>query len=112
MNEAYSLYSARPLFLFNLCCVLVVYPVIIRSVSSRSHNFRPSYFRLGSILMEQMKVPCVLAMTATATKKAERSIMEALRIPDAGVVQAPRVRDNLVLTVSQESNRLVDQSQP
>ncbi|KAG6541292.1 hypothetical protein Mapa_017345 [Marchantia paleacea] len=75
-------------------------------LSEWSHNFRPSYFRLGSILMEQIKVPCVLAMTATATKKAERSIMEALRIPSTGVVQASRVRENLVLTVSQESNRL------
>ncbi|KAL3690660.1 hypothetical protein R1sor_004311 [Riccia sorocarpa] len=75
-------------------------------LSEWSHNFRPSYFRLGNVLLQKMQVPCVLAMTATATKKAQLSIMEALRIPPSGLIQAPSVRDNLVLTVSREQNRL------
>ncbi|KAL2623514.1 hypothetical protein R1flu_003719 [Riccia fluitans] len=75
-------------------------------LSEWSHNFRPSYFRLGSVLLQKMQVPCVLAMTATATIKAERSIMEALRIPSSGLVQASGVRDNLSLTVSKEPDRL------
>jgi hypothetical protein len=52
-------------------------------------------------------VPCVLALTATATKETERSITKALSIPPSGIVQASHVRQNLHLSVSRPSHRQV-----
>ncbi|KAG0562918.1 hypothetical protein KC19_9G182700 [Ceratodon purpureus] len=77
-------------------------------LSEWSHNFRPSYYRLGSILKQRLRVPCVLALTATATKETECSITKALSIPLSGIVQAVHVRQNLHLSVSRPSHRRKD----
>lgn len=78
-------------------CILVL--------NSRSHNFRPSYFRLGCVLKQRMGVSCILGLTATATKETELSILNALCIPSTGLVQAAHVRQNLHLSVSRPSHR-------
>ena len=41
-------------------------------VSQWSHNFRPSYLRLHSVLFDVLRAPRVLALTATATRASSR----------------------------------------
>ena len=83
-------------------------------VSEWSHNFRPTYMRLGQILglapsthnlaIDWERTPSVLAMTATATAATLRSMRRTLAIDDdAGVRLAPWARKNLMLTVSLEA---------
>ncbi|XP_002973918.2 ATP-dependent DNA helicase Q-like 5 [Selaginella moellendorffii] len=76
-------------------------------VSEWSHNFRPSYYRLGSVLRNKVKPKCVLAMTATATRKTKDSVLSSLGISSNNVLNQPEVPQNLVLTVSRcETNKL------
>lgn len=71
----------------------------------RSHNFRPSYHRLGSILQTRLRVQCVLAMTATATPKTEAAVAAALALPGDAIIRSALVRENLHLSVSKDSNK-------
>ncbi|GAQ80266.1 Helicase conserved C-terminal domain containing protein [Klebsormidium nitens] len=75
-------------------------------VSEWSHNFRPSYHRLGSVLRSRLRVQCVLAMTATATPKTEAAVAAALALPDDAIIRSARVRENLRLSVSKEANKM------
>ena len=68
-------------------------------VSEWSHNFRPAYHRLGRILGDRVRAKTTLALTATATKKTELSLIKQLGIPNDGVLRNVRVRDNLILSV-------------
>jgi len=68
-------------------------------VSEWSHNFRPAYHRLGRILRDRVRAKTTLALTATATKKTEVSLIKQLGIPSEGVLRNVRVRDNLILSV-------------
>jgi len=68
-------------------------------VSEWSHNFRPAYHRLGRILNDRVRAQTTLALTATATKKTEVSLIKQLGIPSEGVMRNVRVRDNLILSV-------------
>jgi ATP-dependent DNA helicase Q4 len=78
-------------------------------VSEWSHNFRPAYHRLGSILFNRVmrsgmnnnngKTFPVLALTATATKKTEMSLRETLNIAPENALRNDAVRDNLSLSV-------------
>ena len=68
-------------------------------VSEWSHNFRPAYHRLGRILGDRVQAKTTLALTATATKKTELSLIKQLGIPSDGVLRNVRVRDNLILSV-------------
>ena len=68
-------------------------------VSEWSHNFRPAYHRLGRILKDRVRAKTTLALTATATKKTEVSLIRQLGIPSEGVMRNVRVRDNLILSV-------------
>lgn len=77
-------------------------------LSEWSHNFRPSYFRLGTIVRKRLKVQCVLAMTATATKKTLQSILHSLEISPSDVVQVSHLRENLQLSFSFSDNRMKD----
>jgi superfamily II DNA helicase RecQ len=71
-----------------------------------SHNFRPAYMRLHSVLFDVLKAPRVLALTATATRPCAASICSALAIdPRRGVFRAAVTRTNLQLSVSADSNR-------
>ena len=74
-------------------------------MSQWSHNFRPAYLKLGTMLRERLRVTSVLALTATATLSTQKSIMEVLQIPQDGLrVQAP-IRENLHLSVSHEATQ-------
>ena len=68
-------------------------------VSEWSHNFRPAYHRLGRILTDRVRAKTTLALTATATKKTELSLIKQLGIAQDGVLRNVRVRDNLILSV-------------
>ena len=76
-------------------------------VSEWSHNFRPAYHRLGSILFNRVmkngantrKTFPVLALTATATKKTEISLRETLNIAPENALRNDAIRDNLFLSV-------------
>lgn len=76
-------------------------------VSQWSHNFRPSYLVIFKVLREKLGVQTILGLTATATHSAVTSIIEHMRIPDGrqGVIQDTPLPNNLVLTVSRDSNR-------
>uniref|UniRef100_A0A803L134 DNA 3'-5' helicase n=1 Tax=Chenopodium quinoa TaxID=63459 RepID=A0A803L134_CHEQI len=70
-------------------------------VSEWSHNFRPSYMRLrASVLRDQLKAGCILAMTATATKKTLAAVMHALDISSSKLVKTHQLRKKLQLSVS------------
>ncbi|KAK9707092.1 hypothetical protein RND81_07G172100 [Saponaria officinalis] len=74
-------------------------------VSEWSHNFRPSYMRLrASVLRDKLNAQCVLAMTATATRKTLDAVMHALDIPSTNLVRTAQLRDNLQLSVSLSEN--------
>ncbi|KAL9225578.1 hypothetical protein vseg_001483 [Gypsophila vaccaria] len=74
-------------------------------VSEWSHNFRPSYMRLrASVLRDKLNAQCILAMTATATRKTLDAVMHALDIPSNNLVKTAQLRDNLQLSVSLSGN--------
>nr|XP_037283261.1 ATP-dependent DNA helicase Q4-like [Rhipicephalus microplus] len=76
-------------------------------LSEWSHNFRPSYLQLYKVLTMQLKVRCILALTATATRSTCLSIAEHLQIDNmsAGVIGTPSVPENLILSVSEDKYR-------
>ncbi|KAJ1525096.1 hypothetical protein ONE63_009938 [Megalurothrips usitatus] len=76
-------------------------------VSQWSHNFRPSYLVIFKVLRDKLGVKTVLGLTATATQTAVSSIIEHMEIPDGrnGVIQDTPLPNNLLLTVSKDSNR-------
>lgn len=76
-------------------------------LSGWSHNFRPSYLQLYKVLTTHLKVRCILALTATATTSTCLSIAEHLKIDDitAGIIGAPSVPENLILSVSEDQYR-------
>ncbi|XP_029849079.2 ATP-dependent DNA helicase Q4 [Ixodes scapularis] len=76
-------------------------------LSEWSHNFRPSYLQLYKILTTKLKVRCILALTATATRSTCLSIAEHLCIEDctSGIIGTPAIPDNLVLSISEEEYR-------
>lgn len=74
-------------------------------VSEWSHNFRPAYYHLGRVLRGELGVSCILALTATATRRTETAVAAALSIPQQDVLRAACMRDNLRLSVSREAAR-------
>ena len=68
-------------------------------ISEWGHNFRPDYLKLATIC-RRLKVPRVLALTATATPKVARDIRKAFRIAVADHVQLSFHRPNLDLRVT------------
>ncbi len=68
-------------------------------ISEWGHNFRPDYLKLAKIC-RRLKVPRVLALTATATPKVARDIRKAFRIATADHVQLSFHRKNLDLRVT------------
>ena len=67
-------------------------------VSEWGHNFRPDYLRVATIC-RRLRVPRILALTATATPAVRRDLRRAFRIATAHVYQAPARRPNLQLHV-------------
>jgi ATP-dependent DNA helicase RecQ len=68
-------------------------------ISEWGHNFRPDYLKLAKIF-RALKVPRVLALTATATPKVARDIRKSFRIAMADHVQLSFHRPNLDLRVT------------
>lgn len=68
-------------------------------ISEWGHNFRPDYLKLAK-LCRTLKIPRVLALTATATPKVARDIRKAFRIAPADHVQLSFHRPNLDLRVT------------
>ncbi|MES2475107.1 MAG: ATP-dependent DNA helicase RecQ [Verrucomicrobiota bacterium] len=68
-------------------------------ISEWGHNFRPDYLKLATIF-RRLKIPRVLALTATATPKVARDIRKAFRIATADHVQLSFHRPNLDLRVT------------
>jgi ATP-dependent DNA helicase RecQ len=68
-------------------------------ISEWGHNFRPDYLKLARIL-RKLKVPRVLALTATATPKVARDIRRHFRIAAADHIRRGFHRPNLDLRVT------------
>ena len=76
-------------------------------VSQWSHNFRPSYLRVCSVLREQLGVRTILGLTATARHETTMSIADHLQVddPNEGIIKGSSVPPNLQLSVSRDGNR-------
>ena len=68
-------------------------------ISEWGHNFRPEYLKLAR-LCRTLKIPRVLALTATATPQVAREIRRHFRIAAADHVQLSFHRPNLELRVT------------
>lgn len=68
-------------------------------ISEWGHNFRPDYLKLAPIF-RRLRIPRVLALTATATPKVAREIRRHFRIAAADHVQLSFHRPNLDLRVT------------
>lgn len=77
----------------------------VHCVSEWSHNFRPCYIRIHKVLKE-LNIPCILGLTATATARTEDQVCRVLNIPKGNCIRQNNSRENLILTVSREHDRL------
>lgn len=68
-------------------------------ISEWGHNFRPDYMKLAELARE-LRVPRVLALTATATPAVAAEIARAFGIPPEDVVRTGFHRPNLELRMS------------
>jgi ATP-dependent DNA helicase RecQ len=68
-------------------------------ISEWGHNFRPEYLRLAA-MAKKLRVPCVLALTATATPEVAKEIRQGFRIAKADHFQTSFRRSNLHLSVT------------
>lgn len=73
------------------CCIFSIQSDFIRA----DVIFRSAYFRLGRMLRENIPCRAVLALTATATKATEASMVQALGISPSAVFRDASLRDNL-----------------
>ena len=67
-------------------------------ISEWGHNFRPDYLKLPRY-REELNIPLVLLLTATATKKVKRDMSERFAIEPQCIVQTGFYRSNLDLSV-------------
>ena len=72
-------------------------------ISQWGHDFRPDYYRMGQML-DKLRRPQVVALTATATPAVQEDILRCLGIPSARVFVAGFSRPNLSLRVCQVAN--------
>ena len=68
-------------------------------ISEWGHNFRPDYLKLARFA-EELGVPRILALTATATPKVARSICARFNIPATGAVNTGFYRANLKMCLT------------
>ncbi len=71
-------------------------------ISHWGHDFRPDYLRLGA-LVERLRPPRLIALTATATPAVRREIIERLHMPEARQILRGFARNNLELSVEEAS---------
>ncbi|MCF2947577.1 RecQ family ATP-dependent DNA helicase [Paraglaciecola aquimarina] len=67
-------------------------------ISEWGHNFRPDYLKLPSY-QQDLKIPLVLLLTATATKKVKQDMAQRFSIAPTDIVQTGFYRSNLNLNV-------------
>lgn len=67
-------------------------------ISEWGHNFRPDYLKLPSY-RQQLNIPLVLLLTATATKKVKRDMAQRFAIAEPHIVTTGFYRNNLDLAV-------------
>ncbi|MGB1261909.1 MAG: RecQ family ATP-dependent DNA helicase [Cognaticolwellia sp.] len=67
-------------------------------ISEWGHNFRPDYLKLPRYRQE-LNIPLVLLLTATATKQVKQDMANKFAISPAHIVQTGFYRDNLDLSV-------------
>lgn len=67
-------------------------------ISEWGHNFRPDYLKLA-LLAEDLRIPRILALTATATPRVAAQIRERFQIEEKDHTQTPFARPNLVFRV-------------
>ena len=67
-------------------------------ISEWGHNFRPDYLKLP-VYRQELNIPLVLLLTATATKKVKKDMAQKFAIAEQHVVQTGFYRDNLDLSV-------------
>lgn len=67
-------------------------------ISEWGHNFRPDYLKLPTYCQE-LNIPLVLLLTATATKKVKNDMAAKFAIAEEHIVQTGFYRSNLDLTV-------------
>ena len=67
-------------------------------ISEWGHNFRPDYLKLPNYC-QALKIPLVLLLTATATRKVKMDMANKFAIRDEHIVQTGFYRSNLDLTV-------------
>ncbi|KAG9326464.1 hypothetical protein KVV02_001643 [Mortierella alpina] len=78
----------------------------VHCLSEWSHNFRPAYLLMNHVLKTDLKSPCVLGLTGTATEGTKDSICAMLDIDRTmGVLSGAVIRENLAMTVSLEVDR-------
>lgn len=67
-------------------------------ISEWGHNFRPDYLKLPAY-REELNIPLVLLLTATATKKVKHDMAHKFAIGNKSIVQTGFYRSNLDLAV-------------
>ncbi|OUM68247.1 hypothetical protein PIROE2DRAFT_4127 [Piromyces sp. E2] len=77
----------------------------VHCLSEWSHNFRPSYLYLNQILRNILNIKCILGLTGSLTNETQANIIKMLNIPKENVVSGNLVRNNIRLTISQDSDR-------
>jgi ATP-dependent DNA helicase RecQ len=70
-------------------------------ISEWGHDFRPEYRKLASIREHLAGIP-VMALTATATERVQRDIVEQLQLKEPGIFVASFNRPNLTYRVLQK----------
>jgi len=68
-------------------------------ISEWGHNFRPEYLRLAA-LAKKLRIPRVLALTATATPAVVADICREFRIKEANRIQTSFHRPNLAIHIT------------
>lgn len=102
-HESHEPMAPEPLPPIALACIDEAH-----CVSQWSHNFRPTYLHVAGILRKKLRVPCILAITATCSLEAESSITELLGIERPhGVLRYSPVRANLQLSASCDIHKYV-----
>ncbi|GFY72971.1 ATP-dependent DNA helicase Q4 [Trichonephila inaurata madagascariensis] len=79
----------------------------VHCISQWSHNFRPSYLQLYKVLTKQLRVKCILGLTATATQSTIKDIISNLDLKnvDESVIGCTNIPQNLLLSVSRDKDK-------
>ncbi|PRD28149.1 UNVERIFIED_CONTAM: Recql4 [Trichonephila clavipes] len=79
----------------------------VHCISQWSHNFRPSYLQLYKVLTKQLRVKCILGLTATATQSTIKDIISNLDLKDVdeSVIGCTNIPQNLLLSVSRDKDK-------